>query len=86
MFVAEYRRRLLHWAAERVRSRVNETTWQAFWLTAMEGQNVPSVAEQLGITSGNVYAAKFRVTARIQKMVGSISGIDEHEWSRHEGQ
>ena len=38
LFDAEYRRRLFHWAAERVRGEFRESTWRAFWLTAVEGE------------------------------------------------
>lgn len=86
MFLNDYRRRLLHWAAERIRKRVSESTWQAFWMTAMEGQSAEEVAKELGLTHGNVYAAKFRVTARIQKLVDSISGLDENDWPGKENQ
>ena len=76
-FVHQYRRRLFHWAGEKVKTRVSQTTWQAFWLTAMEGQNAEAVGHQLNMTSGNVYAAKFRVTARIQSLIDSVSGLEE---------
>ena len=79
-FSLQYRRRLLHWAADQVRSCVSENTWQAFWLTAIEGKSSSQVAEQLGLAPGNVYAAKFRVTARIQKFVQSMGGVDESDW------
>ena len=76
-FSMEYRRRLLHWAAERVRQGVSETTWQAFWLTAMKGRSVDEVKDQLDLTRGNIYAAKFRVTAKIQQLVDSIGDLDD---------
>ncbi|MEO1529250.1 MAG: sigma-70 family RNA polymerase sigma factor [Planctomycetota bacterium] len=79
-FSLQYRRQLLHWAAEQVRSCVNETTWKAFWMTAIEGKSSTHVAQQLNLTHGNVYAAKFRVTARIQKLVQSMGGVDERDW------
>ena len=31
LFDAEYHRRLLHWAAERIRDEFTETVWLAFW-------------------------------------------------------
>jgi RNA polymerase sigma-70 factor (ECF subfamily) len=45
----------------RVRKRVQERTWQAFWLTAMENQPAKAVAQQLGMTVAAVYMAKHRV-------------------------
>src|SRR4051794_26432651 len=35
---AQWQERLFAWACEQVRREVNETTWQAFWRTAMDGQ------------------------------------------------
>lgn len=76
-FWDDYRRQLLHWAAEKVRPRVSAVTWQAFWMTAMDGKNADAVAEELGLTRGNVYAAKFRITARIQKLVDQFDDSAE---------
>ena len=78
-FLNQFRRRVFHYAAEQVRQRVNQQTWQAFWLTAMEGQSAEQVGQQLGLKAGNVYAAKFRVTSRIQKLVDSIDASDD-QW------
>src|SRR5262249_39932403 len=36
LFDEEYRRRLLHWAAERVRGEFPDTAWRAFWMTGVE--------------------------------------------------
>ncbi|MEM7473772.1 MAG: sigma-70 family RNA polymerase sigma factor [Planctomycetota bacterium] len=76
-FSMEYQRCLLHWAAERIRRDVHETTWQAFWLTAMEGLSAAEVGQKLGLSAGNVYAAKFRVMAKLQKIVESVGDYDE---------
>ena len=55
LFDQEYRRQLLAWAAERVRGQFHETTWQAFWLTSVDGQEVRQVAASLGLSAGAVY-------------------------------
>ncbi|MEM8734271.1 MAG: sigma-70 family RNA polymerase sigma factor [Planctomycetota bacterium] len=68
-FRKDYQHQLFHWAANRVRPRVSETSWKAFWLTAVEGRNTTEVAQELGLSRGNVYSAKLRVTNRIQKLV-----------------
>jgi RNA polymerase sigma factor (sigma-70 family) len=65
----EYQRRRLHWAAEQVRGEFQESTWQAFWHVAIEGQAPREVAEALGMTVGAVYIAKSRVTARLRAQV-----------------
>src|SRR5262249_26435073 len=35
----QYQRRLFAWGAEQIRGQVQETTWQAFWQTAVEGRS-----------------------------------------------
>ena len=52
---------LAHQAAERVRGRVLAHTWQAYWLTAMEGWPAVEVAANLGMNVGAVYVAANRV-------------------------
>ncbi|HLA85789.1 MAG TPA: hypothetical protein VJL29_13445 [Thermoguttaceae bacterium] len=44
LFDQEYRRQLLAWAADRVRGQFHETTWQAFWLTSVDGQGTTITA------------------------------------------
>jgi RNA polymerase sigma-70 factor (ECF subfamily) len=63
----EYERRLFDWAAERVRQDCREQTWQAFWLTAVEGQSGQEVANALGMTPAAVYLAKRRVMDRLRE-------------------
>jgi RNA polymerase sigma factor (sigma-70 family) len=57
----EYQRSRLAWAAERVRPRFEETTWRAFWRTAVDGESPREVAESLGLSVGAVHIAKSRV-------------------------
>ena len=74
LFDIEYRRRLFAWAAERIRGSFHETTWQAFWRTGVDGQDVHSVAESLGLTPGAVYVARSRVMARLRQEIETIEG------------
>jgi RNA polymerase sigma-70 factor (ECF subfamily) len=70
----EYERRLFHWAAEQVRGRFRDTTWQAFWLTAVEGHSPREVAGRLGMTLAAVYLARNRVMARLREQVRQLEG------------
>jgi RNA polymerase sigma-70 factor (ECF subfamily) len=68
----EYERRLLAWAASQVRGAIQESTWQAFWQTAVEGKSGKEVAEQLGMTVAAVYLAKSRVMARLKEQIRQL--------------
>jgi RNA polymerase sigma factor (sigma-70 family) len=68
----EYQRRLASLAMERVKGEFQETTWRAFWLTAVEGVVVADVAKQVGLSPGAIYVAKSRVLARLKEEVEAI--------------
>lgn len=68
----EYEQRVFEWAAERVKATFQESTWAAFWMTAVEAREPKDVAEQLGISVGAVHIAKSRVLARIKEQVERI--------------
>jgi RNA polymerase sigma-70 factor (ECF subfamily) len=65
----DYRETVFAWAAERVRPAVSDTTWQAFWRTAVEGRSGKEVAGELGLTVAAVYLARGRVMARLKEQV-----------------
>lgn len=65
----EYERRLASAAMEKIRVEFNENTWQAFWLTAVDGLSAEEVRQRLGISTGAIYVAKSRVLARIKQEV-----------------
>ena len=70
----EYKRRVFQWATERVRDEFKESTWQAFWMSAVEEKPPGEIAEAVGISTGAVYIAKSRVIARLRKEVESATG------------
>jgi RNA polymerase sigma-70 factor (ECF subfamily) len=65
----DYERRVFAWAAERVRVDFRPSTWQAFWLTAVEGLTSEEAARQLGLSLGAVHVARSRVLARLKETV-----------------
>jgi RNA polymerase sigma-70 factor (ECF subfamily) len=68
-FDLEFRCEAFLQAAERVRVDLRDATWQAFWLTAVEGAGIEETARRLGISVGAVYAARSRVLARLRQQV-----------------
>jgi RNA polymerase sigma factor (sigma-70 family) len=68
----DYRQRLLAWAAERVRPRFQDATWQAFWQTAVEGKRPREVAEALDLSAAAVYLARSRVMARLRAAIQEL--------------
>jgi len=69
----EYQRWMFDWACSQVRGGFEETTWQAFWRTAVDTQRGEEVAQALGISLGAVYIAKSRVLTRLKEKVREVS-------------
>lgn len=67
LFSSEERQQIFRWAAARARCQVSDSTWQAFWQTAVEHRAPQDVALQLGMTVGAVYIARSRMMARIRQ-------------------
>jgi RNA polymerase sigma-70 factor (ECF subfamily) len=73
----EYERRVFSWAAEQVRGAFQDSTWRAFWQTAVEGRSGPQVARALGMSVAAVYLAKGRVMERLKRLVRETLGEPE---------
>jgi RNA polymerase sigma factor (sigma-70 family) len=72
VWLREYRWNLFQWAAKKVRAEFREPSWQAFWRTAVEGEEVDQVARALGVSCGAVYIARSRVTTRIRQEINAV--------------
>jgi RNA polymerase sigma factor (sigma-70 family) len=68
----EYDRKVFSWAANRVKKEFQPSTWQAFWMTAVDGRNATEVGGQLGLSPGAVYVAKSRVLARLREEISEL--------------
>jgi len=69
---ADYQNAIFQCAVEQVQPQVNSATWRAFWQTSVEGQPAAEVAAALGLTTGAVYVARSRVTARLKQQIQEI--------------
>jgi RNA polymerase sigma factor (sigma-70 family) len=78
-FDLEYRRGLFVWAADQVRGEFRQSTWQAFWLTAVEGQAASVAAKATGISIGAVYIARSRVMARLKAIIEQVEGTADSQ-------
>jgi RNA polymerase sigma-70 factor (ECF subfamily) len=65
----EHQRQLAATAMEIVKPEVEPKTWSAFELTAVEGLTASEAAKQLNMSSGAIYVAKSRVTARLRNEI-----------------
>lgn len=73
----EYERTAFRWAGERVQQVVAEKTWQAFWLTHVEGLSINQAAKKLGTRPANIYFGRSRVMSRIQELVKQYEDSDD---------
>ncbi len=73
-----HEQQLFAWASNQVRQKVEEHTWQAFWRTAVEGQDTKSVAAALAISVAAVRLAKSRVMAQIKKLIAQVQGDESN--------
>jgi RNA polymerase sigma-70 factor (ECF subfamily) len=65
---------LLRRGLELIRGEFESRTWQAFWLTAVEGRAPGDVAGELGMSPGAVRVAKSRVLQRLRAELGDRAG------------
>jgi RNA polymerase sigma-70 factor (ECF subfamily) len=57
---------------ELIRGEFEERTWRAFWRTAVDGLAPRDAAAELGMSSGAVRVAKFRVLHRLREELGDV--------------
>lgn len=69
----EYTRSVFRVAAESVAAEVQPATWQAFLRTTTQGESIPDVAKDLGISVGKVYGARSRVMRLLKKATTELT-------------
>lgn len=65
----EHQRAVFRWAAREAQHEFTESTWLAFWRTAVEGRSVAATAQELELSKGAVYIARSRVMQRLRDKV-----------------
>jgi RNA polymerase sigma factor (sigma-70 family) len=80
VFELEHKRQLFRAAAQLVRGQIEETSWKAFWLTAVEGRGAKDAAQLLKMTPGAVYTAKSRVLDRIRVEIERVRNHEYPPW------
>jgi RNA polymerase sigma-70 factor (ECF subfamily) len=77
IYKIELQRAALRWAADRVRGEFTIETWNAFWLSTIEGESPEAVARMLNRSVGSVYTARSRVMHRLREEVKSFDWESE---------
>jgi len=61
---------LIKRAVERVRVEFAQTTWRAFWLATVDNLSSAEVGHELGMSTGAVRQAKYKVLRRLRQELG----------------
>lgn len=59
-------------AIEIVRTKSENHTWQAFWRTAVNGEESADVAEDLGMSAKSVRQARYRIKQNLLQIVAAL--------------
>lgn len=59
-------------ALELVRSEFEDRTWQAFWMTVVEGRAPADIAKEMGVSATAIRMAKSRVLRRLKETFGDL--------------
>jgi RNA polymerase sigma-70 factor (ECF subfamily) len=68
----EYRQHLVGRALQLMQREFETTTWRACWEYVVEGRPPADVALELGVSTGVVYAAKYRVLKRLRQELDGL--------------
>lgn len=69
IFDLEYEKAVFQWAAEKIRTRFDDRSWDAFWQTAVLNRAVRDVALELEMTAGAIYIARCRILKCLREAV-----------------
>jgi len=60
---------------EKAKLDYEDSTWQAFWRTAVDGEQAVDVAADLGLSSGTVRHAKYKILKRLRAELDGIKDL-----------
>jgi len=75
----EVRREAFRYAAEQIQPGFSAHTWQAFWLTAVQGVSIDEASRRLEMSIGAVYAARSRIMRQLKKTIQELQLTEEEE-------
>jgi RNA polymerase sigma factor (sigma-70 family) len=75
---SEFDLELMEMAEKDVRDRVEPQTWEAYWLTAVEGLAGLEVSRRLGMSVTNVFAARHKVLKLLKKEVKTLQNRQKY--------
>ena len=68
----QWRRETIRWAADQIQDDFPPDTWNAFWMTAINGLPADIVARQMRKPIGAIHIAKSQVMRRLQEKVAQL--------------
>lgn len=74
--IQHYRHRF-RMAAAQARPLFTSASWDAFWLSSVDGIAPTTVAQQLGMSTGAVYIARSRVIAKLRDIVERMEANED---------
>lgn len=69
----EVKQQVVLWAIEQIRHEFSDAVWLSFQRTAIDGESIESVANDLHRSLGSIYVARYRVIARLKEKVQEAS-------------
>ncbi len=57
---------------ELVKAEFEEVTWQAFWMTTIDGLSAAITAERLNLSLASVYQARTRVLRKLRQRISEL--------------
>jgi RNA polymerase sigma-70 factor (ECF subfamily) len=66
---SQWRHQMFAEAVDAIRNTVEGETWLAFWRTSIDLVPAEEVAQELGVSIGNIYVARSRVISKLRKWV-----------------